>query len=399
MKNEKKNLISPHYHKFRELPTPFYFYDLDLLDFTVKELFSQAGNFHIHYALKANAHPVLLRRIASYGLGADCVSGGEIERAVACGFSPDKIVFAGVAKTDEEILTGIRHNIFSFNVESIPELEVLGQIAERESVNISVAFRLNPNVDPHTHKYITTGLEENKFGLYPHEISDALEIIRKYPRLKAEGLHFHIGSQITTLQPFKNLCLKIEEINKWLWERKIKIRYINAGGGLGLNYAEPDQYPVADFKNFFSVFRDELKLFPGQQLHFELGRSIVGNCGSLITRVIFVKKGIEKKFLMVDAGMSELIRPALYQAVHTIQNVHPKNENETELYDVVGPICESSDCFGKLVRLPVSYRGDILAIRTAGAYGESMSSSYNLRYKRPALFYSSSSLPEYFSEQ
>ncbi|MCX8081077.1 MAG: diaminopimelate decarboxylase [Bacteroidia bacterium] len=387
MTKKSEGNIKKHLEKFTELPTPFYFYDLDLLNQTIDEALKHAGSFHIHYALKANANEILLKEIAARGLGADCVSGGEIKRAVECSFDSGKIVFAGVAKTDEEIYTGLKHGIFSFNVESLPELEVIGQIAEKENREVSVCFRLNPNVDAHTHKYITTGLEENKFGLHPKELFDALEIVKKYKSLKAEGLHFHIGSQITTLQPFRNLCLKIRELNVMLHERKIHLKYINAGGGLGVDYYHPDENPIPDFKSFFDVFRKELPLLPHQQLHFELGRSIIAQCGSLISRVIFVKHGIDKKFLMIDAGMSELIRPALYQAYHKIQNLSSDKDNPTELYDVVGPICESSDCFGKSVELPKSERGHIIAIRTAGAYGESMASEYNLRKLNRALFF------------
>lgn len=380
--------LSAHLGYFTKCPTPFYFYDLDILHQTIGEAIKHAGKFHIHYALKANANPILLKEISSRGLGADCVSGGEILRALECGFKPEGIVFAGVAKTDEEIYIGLNNNIFSFNVESLPEMQVLGEISNKENKNISVCLRLNPNVDAHTHKYITTGLEENKFGLHPKEIVDALEIIKKYPKIHFEGLHFHIGSQINTLQPFRNLCLKIHELNLMLHERKISLKYINAGGGLGVDYHHPDEKAIPDFRSFFDVFRNDLPLLPGQELHFELGRSLVAQCGSLISRVIFVKHGIEKKFLMIDAGMSELIRPALYQAFHKIQNLSNHAEN-TELYDVVGPICESSDCFGKAVELSSSKRGDLVAIRTAGAYGESMASGYNLRKLHPSVFFDS----------
>lgn len=383
-----ENTLLRHINYFSKCPTPFYFYDLDILHQTIDNALKHAGKFHIHYALKANANPILLKEISSRGLGADCVSGGEILRALECGFTPEGIVFAGVAKTDEEIYIGLNNNIFSFNVESLPELQVLGEISNKENKDISVCLRLNPNVDAHTHKYITTGLEENKFGLHPKEIVDALEIIKKYPKIHFEGLHFHIGSQIQTMQPFKNLCLKIHDLNLMLHKRKIFLKYINAGGGLGVDYHHPDENAMPDFKSFFEVFRKDLHLLPGQELHFELGRSIVAQCGSLISRVIFVKHGIEKKFLMIDAGMSELIRPALYQAFHKIQNITSCSDRN-ELYDVVGPICESSDCFGKSVELPVSERGNIIAIRTAGAYGESMASGYNLRKLNPALFFKS----------
>jgi diaminopimelate decarboxylase len=248
-------------------------------------------------------------------------------------------------------------------------------------------LRINPNVDAYTHKYITTGLEENKFGINPHEFDSVLDLITTLPGIELTGLHFHIGSQISDLTPFKNLCLRVNEINRWFIQKGFLLPHINVGGGLGINYKEPDKQPVVDFESFFKVFKQFLELMPQQQVHFELGRAIIGQCGSLISRALYVKKGINTNFVILDAGMTELIRPALYQAYHKIENLNAMIRNsEIRKYDIVGPICESSDCFGKAVELPETQRGDIMAIRSAGAYGEVMSSGYNLRDKVNSYF-------------
>lgn len=371
---------------FRSLETPFYFYDLEVLRETLHRLTSAAGpTWHIHYALKANAHPPLLKLIREAGLGADCVSGNEVSRALECGFAPGEVVFAGVGKSDREMETALRADIFCFNVESLPELEVLNEAAGRLNTRARVALRINPNVDAHTHKYITTGLEENKFGISAHEFVQVLDGLKTFTNLEFSGLHFHIGSQIVDLNAFKNLCLKVNEINRWFIQHGHYPGHINLGGGLGVNYLDPDKDLYVDFESYFSVFRQFLELDPRQEVHFELGRSVVAQCGSLISRVLFVKQGINTRFAILDAGMSELIRPALYQAYHKIENLTASKQSEVLKYDVVGPICESSDCFGKGVELPVTKRGDLIAIRTAGAYGEVMSNRYNLREPLPSV--------------
>ena len=369
--------------KFSTLETPFYYYDQALLDRTVQELKKHAPKeYHIHYALKANARPEILEMFRSNGIGADCVSGNEVKRAVECGFDRSKIVFAGVGKSDKEINYALDHDIFCFNVESVPELVVIDELAGIKNKKAAVALRINPNVDAYTHKYITTGLEENKFGINPYEFEMVIGELKKLKHVELIGLHFHIGSQITDLTPFKKLCSRVNEINKWFLNKGYLLQNINLGGGLGINYQDPETNAIVDFKNFFQVFKSSLDLHKEQQVHFELGRSLVAQCGSLISRVLYIKKGINTNFAILDAGMTELIRPALYQAFHKIENLSAsviRNEKKTEKYDVVGPICESSDCFGKAVELPVSERGDLLAIRSAGAYGEVMSSRYNLR--------------------
>lgn len=359
--------------------TPFYFYDLELLKKTLIEVKTHAPKeYHIHYALKANSNPVILKLIKETGFGADCVSGNEVKRAVETGFKSNDIVFAGVGKSDSEINYALETDIFCFNVESTAELSVINELAKTKGKTAKVALRINPNVDAHTHKYITTGLEENKFGINPYEFDTVLNLIKTLPNIELIGLHFHIGSQITSLTPFKNLCLRVNEINHWFIEKGYLLPNINVGGGLGINYHEPDKEAIPDFKSFFEVFKQFLELKPNQQLHFELGRALVANCGSLISKVLYIKNGINTNFAILDAGMTELIRPALYQAYHKIENLSNKNTGNIK-YDVVGPICESSDCFGKAVMLPETKRGDIIAIRSAGAYGEVMSNRYNLR--------------------
>lgn len=364
----------------KQTATPAYFYDTQLLARTIDEAVSAAGrsDYHIHYAVKANANPKILRLIANAGLGADCVSGGEITRALECGFNASSIVFAGVGKSDAEIELALSACIGCFNVESLAELSVIAEIAGKLGKTARVAFRINPDVDPHTHSYISTGLKENKFGISPELLPPLMDLACNNPHLEPVGLHFHIGSQLTDMGPYRLLCDRINEIQDIWGAKGITFDSINVGGGLGINYEDPDKHPVPDFKAYFEIFKQNLRLREGQQLHFELGRSIVGQCGSLITRVLYVKEGLTRKFAIVDAGMTDLIRPALYQAYHRIDNL-TNPEGSPELYDVVGPICESSDRFAEQRSLPEVKRGDLLAIRSAGAYGEVMTMNYNCR--------------------
>ena len=344
---------------------------------TINEESGKHANFHVHYAIKANANPKVLREISKYGLGADCVSGGEIKAALEAGFPAGSIVYAGVGKSDWEIKLGLENGISCFNVESTAELDVIAQLAKEMGTVAKVAFRINPNVGAHTHANITTGLAENKFGI---AMQDMVPIIQKASRMdsvKVIGLHFHIGSQILDMDDFVALCNRINELQAELSKNGIRVDNINVGGGLGINYDNPDDEPIPNFKAYFDTYASHLHLLDGQQVHFELGRSVVAQCGSLITRLLYVKQGTFKKFAIVDAGMTDLIRPALYQAVHKIQNLSSSEAAET--YDVVGPICESSDVFAKAVYLNKCHRGDILALRSAGAYGEIMASSYNCR--------------------
>ncbi len=377
--------------------TPFYLYDLELLENTLNSIIEEKNkynNFFVHYAIKANANLQLLNVISKYGLGIDCVSGGELKKCLDSGFKGDSIVFAGVAKTDEEIELGIDNEIFSFNVESIPELEVINEIAGRKGKKANVCLRINPDVDAHTHANITTGLAENKFGLSKEKTEQWISMAMSMDNIIFRGLHFHIGSQILDMNPFKSLCLEINCILEKLKTAGLNIDVVNVGGGLGIDYENPNDNSIPDFKKYFSTFADNLKLKPHQQLHFELGRAIVGQCGSLICKTLYVKKTEHKKFLMVDGGMTELIRPALYNAFHKVENISktsnirltdtPAIISNYEKYDVVGPICESSDVFVKDYLMPETQRGDFIAIRSAGAYGESMASSYNCRPLPPS---------------
>jgi len=366
--------------------TPFYYYDLDLLKASLAKIREEAAryNYHIHYAIKANANPKILSLIQAYGFGADCVSGNEIKRSIENKFPTDQIVYAGVGKSDKEIEMALEANIFCFNCESIPEIEVINEIAKSKNKMAKIALRINPNVNANTHHYITTGIAENKFGINPWEFDQILELLNELENIQLIGLHFHIGSQIVDLSVFKSLCLRINEIQNWFLEHQIIVDHINVGGGFGINYHKPDEEPIPDFKNYFAIFNEFLNLKANQNVHFELGRSIVGQCGSLISRVLYVKNGINTNFAILDAGMTELLRPALYQAFHKIENLSSTDEHEN--YDVVGPICESSDCFGKAVSLPKTKRNDLIAIRSAGAYGEVMASNYNLRQTAKSFF-------------
>ncbi|MCQ2335226.1 MAG: diaminopimelate decarboxylase [Paludibacteraceae bacterium] len=372
----------------RSHETPFYFYDLDLLRKTLAEVKrcafdgnEQGGRYHVHYALKACHTPEVMQTIFDAGLGADCVSGGEVRAAIEAGVSPDRIVFAGVAKADWEIRYALQHDIACLNVESIEELENIDLIAAGMGVVARVCLRINPNINPHTHKKITTGLSINKFGISLDDMMGAVMRCQELTHISFEGLHFHIGSQLTDFSPFRSLCVRISQLVHQIEECGISVRHINVGGGLGVSYEHPNYYCMPDFEGYFKVFRTALALREDQHLHFELGRSVVAQCGSLITRVLYVKHTSQKEFVMVDAGMTDLIRPALYDALHKIENLTALHEGRTERgrYDVVGPICESSDVFAEDYELPLCLRGDIIAIRTAGAYGEVMASCYNLR--------------------
>lgn len=373
--------------KLKALPTPFYYYDVKLLQDTLDMVKTEAGkyNYHVHYAVKANANPRILSIIAENGLGADCVSGGEVQAALDAGFPSDKIVFAGVGKADWEINLGLDNDIFCFNVESAVELDILNELAAAKNKVVAVALRINPEVDAHTHAKITTGMKENKFGINLSQLGEVLDNLSKLKNVKLIGIHCHIGSQITDMSSFRNLVIRVNEIQEELEARGIIIENLNFGGGLGIDYYHPNHLPIPAFDNYFAVFNKLLKVRPGQEVHFEPGRSVVAQCGTLISQVLYVKIGETKKFAILDAGFTELIRPAMYDAYHRIENI--SSDEEVELYDVVGPICESSDVFGKDVELNKAHRGDLIALRSAGAYGEVMASQYNCR-RLPKAYYS-----------
>ena len=373
--------------KFEQLPTPFYYYDMQLLQRTLDVVKTESGKYgyHVHFAIKANANPRLLSLIAKNGLGADCVSGGEVRAALDAGFPANKIVFAGVGKADWEINLGLDNDIFCFNVESLAELEVINELAAAKQKVASIALRINPEVDAHTHAKITTGMKENKFGINLSQLASVTDRLADMKHVRLIGIHCHIGSQITDMSAFRNLTIRINEIQDDLAAKGIVVENLNFGGGLGIDYYHPNHLSIPAFDNYFAAIHSLLQVRPGQQVHFEPGRSIVAQCGTLIARVLYVKEGETKKFAILDAGFTELIRPAMYDAYHRIENI--SSDEPVELYDVVGPICESSDVFGKEVELNKTHRGDFLALRSAGAYGEVMASQYNCR-KLPTAYYS-----------
>ena len=366
--------------KFQGIETPFYYYDkkvlLATLD-TIKAELTERPNYHLHYAIKANANLEVLKEIQKAGFGVDAVSGGEIQQALKAGFEAQKIVYAGVGKNDWEINLGLDAGIFCFNVESLEELRIINELAQKKQKTAKVCFRINPNVGAHTHANITTGLMENKFGIAMDDMELAIREAKELSNIEFIGLHFHIGSQILEMDDFAALANRVNELQDRLESQGIKVKNINVGGGLGIAYNDPDGKPVPDFKKYFDTYAQNLKLREGQQVHFELGRAVVGQMGSLITRILYVKNTHHKQFAIVDGGMSDLIRPALYDAHHKIQNISSMEAEET--YDVVGPICESSDVFGKNEKLPKCHRGDLIALRSAGAYGEIMACQYNCR--------------------
>lgn len=373
-------------------PTPFYYYDLDLLRKTLQTAASEAGRygFHVHYALKANVEPHILSEIQQAGFGADCVSGYEVQCAVENGFAPEKIVFAGVGKSDHEIEYAIRAGIFAFNCESLQELEVVNELAERQGKTVNIALRINPNVQPDTHKYISTGQSESKFGISYTEVDQALAKLHSLSYIRIVGLHFHIGSQIRNMGSFAELAQRVNQIAEWFTTQGITLKHLNMGGGLGIDYQEPDAEPIPDFASYFRTFHENLKATDGQTVHFELGRSIVAQCGELLTRVLYTKTTAGgSQFAITDAGMTELIRPALYSAHHKIENLTasmPGDVRPIGLYTIAGPICESSDIFARDIEFPICRRGDVLSLRSTGAYGSIMASNYNLRPIAPSHF-------------
>lgn len=378
---------------FEKLETPFYYYNLTLLQKTLEALKDSAApyGYKIHYALKANADNRILDMIRKAGLGADCVSGNEIAKALETGFDPADIVFAGVGKTDREIILGLSSGIGCFNVESEEELDVIIQIAREKNKTAPVALRINPGIDAHTHKYITTGMAQNKFGILPEDLPAVLRKVKDSDHVRFKGIHVHIGSQITDMGVYAALCHRMNELSDHVRKAGMHCGIINLGGGLGIDYEHPTEHPVTDFNALFETVHRNLNVLPGQEVHFELGRSVVGQMGDLITRVLYVKKQGGQRFIILDAGMTDLIRPALYGAIHRIENLSFRNRAEDKIpevrYDVVGPVCETSDTFARNIPFPATVRGDILAIRSAGAYARMMASTYNLR-DIPGVVYS-----------
>ena len=370
------------------MPTPIWYYDMSLFRRTVDAAVkaAEANGITIHYSIKANSEPRILEYMKGKGLGVDCVSGNEVKYSIEQGFDPAKIVFAGVGKSDEEILYAMKAGIGSFNCESLEELVVIEEIAAANDLRANVSLRINPEVDAKTHKFMTTGLEMDKFGIPKKDMARVVEILLHSSHVNFKGLHFHIGSQITDVENvFTNECISANGIVAFFEENGFPVENIDLGGGLGIDYYNPDSHDIPEFELWFSTLRERMKLRPGQKLHVEPGRSLVGQCVSLLSRVIFVKEGENKTFVILDTGMNDLIRPALYHAYHKIENLTASSER-LMVYDVVGPICESADVLAVDRVLPVTKRGDILAIRSTGAYGSVMSCSYNMRNPARVVF-------------
>lgn len=379
--------------KIDSLATPFYYYDMELFGRSLDALAEAAAKYdiNVHYAIKANAQERLLKLIAAKGFGADCVSGNEVLHAHGCGFPADKIVYAGVGKSDREINDAMQLGIEAFNCESLQEIFVINEMAHLNGLKANVSVRINPDIDAHTHKYVTTGLYENKFGISAHEFDKLIDLIGRSEHINFIGLHFHIGSQITRVKEVYSLeCERVNGIVKYFEERGLQVKNINLGGGLGVDYEDPDGEPVADFGKWMQTITETIIRRPGQKIHIEPGRSLVAQCGTLISRVLFVKSGETKNFLILDAGMNDLIRPALYGAYHKIENLSASLRSyflpNMQTYDIVGPVCESSDVWGAGRLLPLSVRGDLMAIRSTGAYGQVMSSRYNMKDLAPAVY-------------
>ena len=364
--------------KFIELPTPFYFYDTDILRENLKSLSNcLKTNNKVFFSVKSNTNPKILNIISDHKLGIDAVSFNEIKHCLRNGFIADDIVFAGVGKTDKEIEDGIKSNISCFNVESFQELDLINKLSKKQSKKTNVSIRINPNITSDTNKKIQTGSNEDKFGIDIKDINHIPEL-SKLSNIDITGIHFHIGSQLLDLKPFKKLCVITNDITSHLKENGVKLRNINVGGGLGIDYDDPINNPISNFNDFINLFNKNINLDKNQSIHFELGRSVVGQCGYLISRILYEKISYNKNFLILDSGMNNLIRPALYNSIHKISNISVNNKDYIN-YDVVGPICESTDTFAKNYKLPSSSRGDLIAIHSCGAYAESMSSNFNLR--------------------
>ena len=365
---------------------------MDLFRRTVDHVavLAQKHNIKVHYAVKANVERRLLEYISSKGFGADCVSGNEVLHAHDCGFPADQIVYAGVGKTDKEIYNALKLGIEAFNCESLQEIYVINEMARVYGLKANVSIRINPDIDAHTHKYVTTGLYENKFGISQHEFDKLIDIIKKSEHINFYGLHFHIGSQITRVaEVFALECQRVNEIVAYFERNGLKVDNINLGGGLGVDYDDPDENAIADFKTWFGTISENIARREDQSVHVEPGRSLVAQCATLISRVLFVKSGETKNFLIMDAGMNDLIRPALYGAYHKIENLSAAQRTffpTHQAYDIVGPVCESSDVWGAGRLLPLSVRGDLMAIRSTGAYGQVMASRYNMKDLAPSVF-------------
>jgi len=374
--------------KLKELETPFYLYDISLLRQTLESVTTLAERYGyvLHYAIKANYDPKILSLIKEYGIGIDCASIGELRCAIEAGFPASSIVYAGVGKKDKELRYAIEQGIFAINCESFQEIEVVNALAAEAGKVVDIALRINPDIDPRTNHCIDTGQADSKFGISYEEVQARAEEIKAFKNINIRGMHLHIGSQIRELHVFGYLCDKVNAIVGYLEGLGFKFDFVDVGGGLGVNYDLPENEPVPNFASVFSIINTHLKV-GGKQVHFEFGRSIVAQCGELITKVLYGKTtATGRKIIIVDASMTELIRPALYGAYHNIENITSLSETKAR-YTIAGTACESTDIFDEGITLPETTRGDLLTIKTAGAYGMSMASRYNL-HDLPAAVYS-----------
>ncbi len=364
--------------------TPFYCYSSGALEAAYGAFARAVSGLPalICYALKANPNMAVVRSFARLGAGADVVSEGELRRALTAGVAPDKIVFAGVGKTAREMAFGLETGILQFNVESLPELELLSRIARDKGVTAPVALRLNPDVDARTHAGIATGKAENKFGIALGQIRAVLARAAELPGISIEGLAVHIGSQLTEVEPYRAAFERVAGLYRELKEAGLRLRRLDLGGGLGIRYRDetpPDLAIYAEAARKATAGLDA-------QLVFEPGRFLVGNAGVMVTRVLYVKSGAERSFLVVDAAMNDLLRPSLYGAWHEIVPVAaPAPGAETAPVDVVGPICETTDTFARQRPMPPIAAGDLLAFHSAGAYAAAMGSTYNCRLPAPEI--------------
>jgi len=364
----------------RQVGTPVYVYSAKTLASHFRAFdtaFSGVPRL-ICYALKSNSNGAVLRLLGREGAGADIVSGGELFRALRAGIDPKRIVYAGVGKRRDELEYALKAGILMFNVESGDELQAISRAAEELGTTARIALRVNPDIDPRTHAYISTGLKENKFGIPIEQALEYYRAARALPHVEVIGVHHHIGSQITEVGPFVDAIEKVAGFVKELRAEGLDIRYIDIGGGLGITYKDETPPQPRDLAEAI-----QSRIPPDCTLVLEPGRAIVGNAGVLMTSVVYRKDSGAKRFLIVDAGMNDLIRPSLYEAWHDIRPVAEPTGRERAVFDVVGPICESGDFLAKDRLMPAADPGDLLAVMSAGAYGFSMSSNYNSR-PRPA---------------
>ncbi len=365
-----------------EVGTPVYIYSKKTLKrhfFAFKESF-RFKKALICFSVKSLSNVAVLRLLHLWGSGFDIVSGGELFRVLKAGGDPEKVVFSGVGKSEEEIAYALKEGILLFNVESLEELEVINNIAERMGVKAPVSIRINPDVDPRTHPYISTGLKESKFGIDSKDAINAYRYAKKLKNLDVVGIDSHIGSQITQVEPFIEALEKLLDLIDRLRNEGINIEYLDMGGGLGIKYKDEDPPHPSQLAQ---VLKEKLQSFDGT-IVLEPGRAIAGNAGILVTKVLYRKEKGGKRFVIVDSGMNDLIRPSFYNSYHEIIPVLDRGE-DMEVVDVVGPICESGDFFAKDRVIPRVSRGDLLAIRGAGAYGFVMSSNYNSRPRPPEV--------------